>query len=68
MTTLKEAAWVTRATSREKKTKKKDDHPSIFNKSILFNLRIKFIYKNKINKKQQIKRLERTHSRKKHKG
>ena len=52
--------------SRKTKQKKiKNDHPSIFNQSILFNSRIKFIYKNKLNKKQWIKRYERTQSNKK---
>jgi hypothetical protein len=45
--TLKEVAWVARAMSRERK--KKSDHPFIFNQSILFNSKIKFIYKNKLN-------------------
>ena len=36
----------------EKKTKIRSGHPPIFNKLILFNSRIKSIYKNKINKKQ----------------
>ena len=35
----------------EKKTKIRSGHPPIFNKLILFNSRIKSIYKNKINKK-----------------
>jgi hypothetical protein len=47
MSTLKEAAWVARTTLQ----KKKSDHLFIFNQSILFNSRIIFIYKNKLNKK-----------------
>ena len=53
MMTLKKTTWVARTMSRKTKQKKiENDHPSIFNQSILFNSRIKFIYKNKLNKKQ----------------
>lgn len=66
MMTLKKTTWVARTMSRKTKQKKiENDHPSIFNQSILFNSRIKFIYKNKLNKKQWIKRYERTQSNKK---
>jgi hypothetical protein len=51
--TLKEVVWVARTISWKKKLKKiRNDHLSIFNQSVLFNSRIKFIYKNKLNKKQ----------------
>jgi hypothetical protein len=66
MMTLKEATWVVRTMLRKRKLKKiGNDYLFIFNQSILFNSIIKFIYKNKLNKKQWIKKYERTQSNKK---
>jgi 2-iminoacetate synthase ThiH len=66
---LKEATWVVRTMLRKRKLKKiGNDYLSIFNQSILFNSIIKFIYKNKLNKKQWIKKYESTQSNKKKKN
>jgi hypothetical protein len=52
MMTSKEVVWVVKATLRNRKPNKtnESEHPPIFNKLILFNLRINFIFKNNLTK------------------